>query len=98
MMNLACSGNSKNLLDKDFGDDWPFTVSGGTVQCLGESYVVIFKSNGVIYALNDAARATNEYKDIRSIIKIDENYTGRKILMDTSPIEFEGLKLCNRNY
>ena len=92
---ISCSDHSKRLSKDDFGDDWPFRVESGSVQCLDE-HIVVFNTNGDTYALNDAARLSGDYKNIRDILRPDANYPGRKIMMDLSLIEFEGLKLCDR--
>ena len=97
MLTLACNGNQKLLSNSDFGDEWPFTVNSGTVECLGDPFMVIFTSGGVSYALNDAAKSSGEFEEIEAILKIDENYQGRQVKMNTSLIEFEGLKVCDRN-
>ncbi len=91
----SCSKNTKRLSRSDFGDDWPFKVENGVVECL-DGHVVVFISGGESYALNDAARFSGDYKNLREIIRPDANYPGRKIKMDLSQIEFEGLKLCDR--
>ena len=92
----ACNSNEKRVSHSDFGDEWPFTVSSGHLECLGNPYVIVFITNGNTYALNDAARATEKYSDISEILKDDANYPGGKVKMDLSVIEFEGLKLCER--
>lgn len=91
----SCSNHSKRVGKSEFGDDWPFKVENGWVECV-DGHSVIFKANGDSYALNDAARLSGEYKNIREIIRPDANYPGKKIMMDLSLIEFEGLKLCDR--
>jgi hypothetical protein len=96
MILSGCSSSEKRVSDSDFGDEWPFTVDNGTVECLGDPYVIIFRSNGRTYALNDAARATEQYEDISVIVRTDDNYPGGQVKMDLSIIEFEGLKLCAR--
>ena len=91
----SCSNHSKSLSKDEFGDEWPFSVEKGSVECL-DGHVVVFKANGDTYALNDAARLSGDYKNIRDILRPDANYPGRKIMMDLSLIEFEGLKLCDK--
>ena len=97
VISTSCNTNEKLLSKSQFGAEWPFTVSSGTVECTGDPFMVIFKSGGISYALNNAAKQSNQFEDIEPIIKIDSNYQGRRIKMDLSPIEFEGLKLCNRS-
>ena len=94
---VSCTNNKKDLSKSDYGQDWPFSVENGTVKCTGSEYHIIFVSGGETYALNEAAKTSGEYHDIEDIIRPDANYPGRKIMMDLSAIEFEGLKLCNRN-
>ena len=91
----SCSNNTKRLNKSDYGDDWPFSVQSGTVQCM-DGFVVVFKTGNDTYALNDAARLSGEYKNIKEILRADANYPGKKIMMDLSQIEFEGLKQCDR--
>jgi hypothetical protein len=93
----ACTNNKKHVSKGDYGQDWPFSVESGTVQCVGDELHIIFKADGSTYALNEAAKSSGEYDDVEDIIRSDANYPGRKIMMDLSAIEFEGLKLCNRN-
>ena len=79
----------------EFGEDWPFNVESGNVKCV-DGNSVVFETNGNLYALNDAARLSGNYKNIREILRSDANYPGKKITMDLSLIEFEGLKLCQK--
>ena len=92
---MSCSNHSKTVSKSEYGEDWPFSVESGSVHCL-DGHVVVFEANGDSYALNDAARLSGDYKNIREILRPDANYPGRKIMMDLSLIEFEGLKLCDR--
>lgn len=92
---IACSDNSKSLTKDEFGEDWPFNVESGKVYCV-DGIIVVFETNGNSYALNDAARLSGNYKNIRDILRPDANYPGKKITMDLSLIEFEGLKLCEK--
>lgn len=91
----SCADHSKLLLKADFGEDWPFRVEEGEVECL-DGYVVVFNAGGKSYALNDAARLSGKYENVKDIIRPDANYPGQKIMMDLSLIEFEGLKLCDK--
>ena len=92
----ACSSSQKNISEADFGEEWPFEVKSGTIECVGPEYIIIFESSGRTYALNDAARAADKYEDISVIIKADDNYPGGQVKMDISIIEFEALKLCDK--
>lgn len=92
---FSCTDDSKLLSRNDFGEDWPFNVESGKVFCV-DGISVVFETNGNSYALNDAARLSGNYKNIREILRSDANYPGKKITMDLSLIEFEGLKLCQK--
>ena len=92
---ISCSNNSKRVSSDDFIEEWPFTIENGSVQCL-DGYVVVFNANGKTYALNDAAKVTGDFENITEITRLDTNYPGRKIHMDISLVEFEGLRLCER--
>lgn len=94
---ISCSDNSRFITEGEFDEEWPFTVNNGRIECLGDDYVIVFISDGARYALNEAARATEKYKDIEEIVKYDENYPGKQIRMDVSVIEFEALKLCDHD-
>ena len=92
---ISCSSNTKELSKEKFGEDWPFKVESGTVECL-DGFEVVFHTEGQTYALNDAARVTGKFGNIKDILRPDANYPGKKIMMDLSLIEFEGLKLCEK--
>ena len=66
----ACAGQSNNVEDpvegiasaqqetvmrRTIDKEWPLTVGKGTLAC--RSGAVLFRANGVTYALNDAAKA-----------------------------------------
>ena len=91
----SCSESSKILHKSDYGDSWPFSVEEGQVECI-EGFAVVFHSGNQTYALNEAARMNKQFGNIRDILRPDANYPGKKIMMDLSRIEFEGLKLCER--
>ena len=38
----SCSDREKHLSKESFGEDWPFKVSDGTVECLDE-YMIVFR-------------------------------------------------------
>ena len=95
MLIASCTDNRKRISSKDFGEEWPLTVDGGWIECQGDSFVITFSTDGHRYALNDAARATEKFENISSIVRDDPNYPGGGIKMDVSIIEFEGLKMCN---
>ncbi len=91
----SCNHQAKTLTKDQFPDTWPFKVESGSVECL-DGFAVVFRTNGKVYALNDAARHSDEFENIKEILRPDANYPGGKIMRDLSDIEFEGLKLCDR--
>jgi Protein of unknown function (DUF2511) len=62
---------------------WPFTVSDGVVACHIEGPVQVhtFTSDGVVYALNFAARDTGRYRPVESIWRQDPRIPNIKITL-----------------
>jgi hypothetical protein len=56
---------------------WPFTVQAGTLLC-GLPQRVTFTANGVMYALNGAAKSTGQFEEVESIWR-DSNVPGVKV-------------------
>lgn len=80
---------SKKIYQSQFGDDWPFSVPEGMLECDGST--VTFIANKKIYAVNGLADAAG-YEDIEEIWLDSKTPYQRK--MDIGPIINEGLKLC----
>ena len=84
---LACGngGDGREVTEEEFGEDWPFTVASGSVDCNNLSNglrVAVFRSGSVTYALNGTATARAEdqgYEDVMKIWRDDPDYEGLKI-------------------
>ncbi len=96
---------SLKISKDDFGEQWPFSVSEGTLSCTAPS-TVTFKANGVKYAVNGIARGAG-YADIIPIWIEDEKirkdlqkaFPDQKIddmvpNVNIGPIIQKGLSLC----
>jgi hypothetical protein len=55
----------RRISRQDFADSWPFEPGAGTLACIGQA--VVFRAQGVTYALNDQARARG-YVSVDSIV------------------------------
>jgi hypothetical protein len=86
---LACSPPGVPLSDKDYGEDWPFTVPAGTLACAGKG--VIFVVGDKAYALNGAAKLKG-YLAIDPVLLQDPNDRLEK--KSTEAILEKGLKMC----
>lgn len=75
----------------EYGDRWPFTVSEGTVRCVGASSVV-FDGGGRTYAVNGTARTQTDFPDIDPIWR--DSPTGLGLKVNIGPILDKGLSLC----
>jgi hypothetical protein len=91
---MGCASKGTQLEKATFGESWPLTVESCHVNCVGEFAVVIYANNKT-YAVNDAARAMEQFEDVNEITLNDPNYPGANLKMSLSDIEFEGLKLCD---
>ena len=83
LLSFSCGGspshseNSGKLVTKvQYEKKWAFTVEKGYVYSVGES--AIFKSNGVEYQLNGAARMQG-YKSIDAIWSSNSEIPGTKV-------------------
>jgi hypothetical protein len=96
---VAMRKQPPKLITKDmFGDQWPFTVSEGELECLPPA-LVTFKVNGIIYAVNSLA-SSRGYQSINRIWKTDPNRlneAGFPAKVDILPVVHTGLSLCNPN-
>lgn len=60
-LSTACSGPSGvDVQRAAYGEAWPFTIDGGTIQCEHESarsqrLLVTLENNGIAYGLNGSA-------------------------------------------
>jgi len=87
--------SSAIIHNKMYGENWPFTVASGVLECRNHNEV-IFKANGITYAINGKARskrARGEYEDFKSIWRDDPKIPGAKIPVGHDIIQ-KGLQLC----
>lgn len=98
---------SATVTEKEYGEEWPFTVSEGLLKCSDKG--VTFVSGGVVYAVNGTA-TSHGFADIEPIWKYDEAMlselakaynTTLEEMKKTSPMRIsigpiikDGLKLC----
>ncbi len=80
------------ITQTEYGDNWPFTVSYGELECLPPG-IIIFKANDKTYAVNKLAANSRQYKNLSDIWKETSNQSMTKV--DISLIINKGLKLCN---
>ena len=64
----------KEIHQKEFGDKWPFTVSSGKLECR-EDDEVVFVVNDKTYAVNGAAKGSQQYHDLIEIWKDDPEFS-----------------------
>jgi hypothetical protein len=93
--------SAPNIFAEDFGDEWPFTVSNGKLQCLNirrignvEVSSIVFTTGGKTYALNGTAEGSGKYLDVEPIWKDDPDPLIPKISMGT--MISEGQRLCKQ--
>ncbi len=92
-----CPKNQAYVSADKYGDEWPFTVTEGCLQC--KSNAIVMHSGGKTYNINGKAigRYKNRYTDSWKILKPHPNKIvaegGGK--MNVRPIIKEGLKLCS---
>lgn len=84
------SGISRVIFSSDFGDEWPLTVSSGTIECEVPS-VVTFTTDNRKYALNETALSRG-FADIDPIWKADPSELVPK--MNIGVLISYGLDLC----
>jgi hypothetical protein len=87
----TAAASEERVAQAEFGDDWPLTVSEGTLRC--EASKVTFEADGTVYAVNGTARADDSYSDIDSIWADDPSGLGLK--KNIGPLIDRGLLLCN---
>jgi len=100
LLAVACEGGpapadaapgSLYVSASDFGDEWPLTVTSGTLRCEAPS-VVVFSAGGVEYGVNGMA-TTQGYPEIDPIWADDPSeYIPKK---NIGPLIQRGLELCD---
>ncbi len=93
---IAYGGNA-DITESEYGQKWPLTVAGGTLNCIpiGNLGIVTFTSNGKTYAVNGTAMSRarqNGWREIDEIWKDNPSIPGTKI--NISPVLDKGLSLC----
>lgn len=103
---VPCFADGINLAltRADFGEEWPFTVPRGVLNCRvvgqlssGEPIkAVTFAANGKVYAVNGIARGghakKNGWHDLKEIWRSDPKAPGLKV--STGVVIDRGLLLC----
>lgn len=93
MMNQAINSKTRIFVSRDtYGDEWPFTIDFGIIECRRYHAVVFRTEDHQVYALNGKAIAMKEFKDVREIWKHDPNIPGSRASL--SKLIQEGLNLC----
>lgn len=93
------------IAQREFGKDWPFSVSDGILSCDGNA--VTFRANGVIYAVNGTATMWKRGIDIDKIwlpgepLWITDPQTGKRVnagppKKNIGAIINRGLALCSK--
>jgi hypothetical protein len=81
------------ITQEQYGEEWPFTVSKGILECILPA-IITFKANNQVYAVNNLAKSRG-YKDLDEIWKDDPNKQGMEInKVDIGAIISKGLELC----
>ena len=83
------AGGKIEITSQEYGEDWPFTVSKGTLECKDDA--VIFHANGSKYAVNGTAQRLGALR-INPIWKDNPAIPGTKI--SVGPLISRGLDLC----
>lgn len=91
--------NEVLIRQADLGAEWPFTVTEGTLRCVGRGAwrPIVFSAGGVNYAINGTAKgrdtvAKYNLQEVRPIWRDNPEIPGTKIAM--SPVIALGQKLC----
>ena len=90
---VACGNNGVEVTESEFGNEWPLTVSSGSISCLNEggTKLALFEHNGQTYQLNGAAQSRG-YTSINAIWKDNPNIPGAK--MSIAPLINAALNEC----
>ena len=88
-------GSGVAISKDDFGEDWPFLIDSGTLNC-APGDAVTFEADGQTYAVNGTAMGRAEaegWRDMDPIWADDPAATGLKISI--GPVIQRGLALCD---
>lgn len=89
----ACAGESTTITEKEYGENWPFTVSSGSLECR-RAHDVVLVSDGKVYALNGKARGNKSYRDFNEIWRDNPEFPGSKVPL--GDIISRGSELCGK--
>ena len=100
----SVNASSENIAAKDYGNQWPFTVTGGKLVCTQPGAVTLV-ANGKSYAVNGLAKSDNRNVDIAEIWKADSESDHAKYMLkkgrpdlvpkiSIAPVIERGLQLC----
>ena len=82
----SLSGSGREVTASEFGDEWPFTVTKGRVDCVkGLAYT--FEANGVVYGLNGFADSWLETEDLKQIWARDPRYPDLQLYISIDAIQ-----------
>jgi hypothetical protein len=87
----ACGESGVSVKRADYGNDWPFNVEEGVVDCV-RGMNAIFSNAGVVYGLNGKA-VQSGYLRINDIWRDDPDVPDTKI--DIGPMIQLALKQCH---
>ena len=93
-LTLSGCGESENVSAKSFGDQWPFTVESGRLECTRNG-AVLFHSDGVAYTVYAPREHAGAGLLIDTILKhpdIRPSYAE-----GLAPIIERGLELCKES-
>lgn len=79
-------------INKEYGDQWPFTLPEGELWCEGHNRV-LFKADGVVYAVNGATRT---HADLRGWKDSDliRRYLANGGRLTRDAVIARGLSMC----
>lgn len=78
-------GGGKRVTAEEFGQDWPFSVNEGSVNCEGNS-ALTFTSRGTVYALNGNATAYLKAADLAPIWLDDPKFPDLGVKKNVGPV------------
>jgi Protein of unknown function (DUF2511) len=88
----AATSDAGKITKKDFGDEWPFTVNEGILECRANA--VLFTTQGITYAINGRALSYKVGVDIRESTIWAPNPEIPELKKNLGPIITRGLALC----
>lgn len=89
------------ISSEEYGNDWPFTIPSGTLNCVSnnvqgyQKYYVSISNDGNTWAVNGSARGKDTYRPIEEIWRNNPDSPGSKI--SANNIIKRGQALCNKD-